>query len=332
MKELAEQAEQGVGPELTLVEPPSGQRLTYLEFTRIRPFAGHPFRLYTGERLSDMVESIRKNGILTPLIVRRIFDDPHYDYEMLSGHNRMNAGLLAGLEGALCLVKGVMSHSEALMYVIETNLFQRSFRDLLPSEKAAVLVMRYSEMFSQGKRNDIIRELERLEGDDSADTCGNGFHRLSRDSLGQEYELTGRSIANYVRIGKYLSEELKLRLDSRGLSLRDALQLSHLKAEEQVLLDKVLGYKGCKLHKNSAVELRCYSREGRLDEKTMLRILVPVVRTGNGLRQKGRRDVKLTYQLYGKYFSPTASQKEIEKTITKALEFYFSAKESNIAV
>ena len=118
MKELAEQAEQGVGPELTLVETPSGQRLTYLEFTRIRPFAGHPFRLYTGERLSDMVESIRKNGILTPLIVRRIYDDPDYDYEMLSGHSRMNAGILAGVAGALCLVKGEISHSEALMYVI----------------------------------------------------------------------------------------------------------------------------------------------------------------------------------------------------------------------
>ena len=66
---------------------------------------GHPFRLYTGERLSDMVESIRQNGILMPLIIRRIFDDKEHDYEMLSGHNRMNAGQIAGLEGAWCLIK-----------------------------------------------------------------------------------------------------------------------------------------------------------------------------------------------------------------------------------
>ena len=328
MKELAEQAEQGVGPELAVADPSSGQRLTYLQFTCIRPFAGHPFRLYTGERLSDMVESIHKNGILTPLIVRWIYDDPDYDYEMLSGHNRMNAGILAGVAGALCLVKGEMSHSEALMYVIETNLFQRSFRDLLPSEKAAVLVMRYSEMFSQGKRNDIIRELERLEGDDSAATCGNGFHRLSRDSLGQEYELTGRSIANYIRIGKYLSEGLKLRLDSGGLILRDALQISHLRPEEQALLNRLLGREGCALRKNSADELRRCSREGNLNERTMLRLLSPVTDTG----QKSRRDVKLKYQVYGKYFSSTATQKEIEETIGKALEFYFSAKDSSIAV
>lgn len=98
-----------------------------------------------------MVESIRQNGILMPLIVRRIFGDPSRDYEMLSGHNRMNAGQSAGLEGAWCVVKEGLSDAEAMMYVIETNLLQRSFSDLLPSEKAAVLALRYSEMFSQGK-------------------------------------------------------------------------------------------------------------------------------------------------------------------------------------
>lgn len=127
-----------------------GLRLVFIPFSKIRQFTGHPFRLYIGERLSDMVESVRQNGILMPLIVRRIFDDGEHDYEMLSGHNRMNAGQIAGLDGAWCLVKEGLTDAEALMYVIETNMLQRSFSDLLPSEKAAVLAMRYSEMFSQG--------------------------------------------------------------------------------------------------------------------------------------------------------------------------------------
>ena len=141
-----------------------GKRLAFIKFERIRDFRRHTFHLYTGECLEDMVESIRKNGILMPLIVQRIFDTPHFDYEMLSGHNRKNAGILAGLEGSLCLVKNDLSDEEALMYVIETNLMQRSFSDMLPSERAAALTLRYSEMFSQGKRSDIIHELQLLGG------------------------------------------------------------------------------------------------------------------------------------------------------------------------
>ena len=77
-----------------------GVRLVLIAFARIRQFQGQPFRLYTGERFSDMVETIRQNGILMPLIVRRVFESVGCDYEMLSGHNRMNAGQAAGLEGA----------------------------------------------------------------------------------------------------------------------------------------------------------------------------------------------------------------------------------------
>jgi len=130
-----------VGQEITQ----KGLRLVLLPFDRIAEFHRHPFRLYTGERLADMVESIRKNGILMPLIVRHIQGDNGRDYEMLSGHNRMNAGKLAGLDSAWCLVKEGLTDEEALMYVIETNLLQRSFADLLPSEKAAALALYFSQ-------------------------------------------------------------------------------------------------------------------------------------------------------------------------------------------
>ncbi len=102
-----------------------GVRLVLIAFARIRQFQGQPFRLYTGERFSDMVETIRQNGILMPLIVRRVFESVGCDYEMLSGHNRMNAGQAAGLEGAWCVVKEGLSDVEAMMYVVETNLLQR---------------------------------------------------------------------------------------------------------------------------------------------------------------------------------------------------------------
>ena len=130
----------------------------------IKAFHNHPFHLYEGERLNDMVESIREHGVLNPVIVRKLGKG----YEMLSGHNRANAAKLAGLTEIPAIVKVGLSEAEAYVYVIETNLMQRSFTDLLPSEKAAVMAAHYDKVCCQGKRNDIIRELQILSGADVA--------------------------------------------------------------------------------------------------------------------------------------------------------------------
>lgn len=124
--------------DLLVGDPPAGVAagggVEMLDINGIRPFHGHPFHLYEGERLDDMVESIKEHGILNPVIVRKM----HYGYEMLSGHNSQNAGKLAGLTQIPAIVKENLSDADAYVYVIETNLMQRSFTDLSISEKAAV--------------------------------------------------------------------------------------------------------------------------------------------------------------------------------------------------
>ncbi len=138
--------------------------VTDLPIEKIHMFQKHPFHLYAGERLDDMVESVKANGVLIPAIVRKVEPDGSgCEYEMLSGHNRLNASRLAGRNEIPCIVKENLSDEDAWIYVVETNVLQRSFADMLPSEKAAVLALRYSKMFSQGKRNDIIAELKALE-------------------------------------------------------------------------------------------------------------------------------------------------------------------------
>jgi len=123
--------------------------ITTIPIAKIRMFRNHPFRLYDGERLDDMVESVKANGVLIPAIVRKIeLDENGCEYEMLSGYNRMNAAHIGGREELPCIVKENLSDEDALIYVVETNVLQRSFADMLPSEKAAVLAIRYSKMFS----------------------------------------------------------------------------------------------------------------------------------------------------------------------------------------
>ena len=114
-------------------------RVTMLDIDSIKPFHNHPFHLYEGDRLDDMVESIRGHGILNPVIVRKIDDG----YEMLSGHNRQKAAKIAGLKKIPAIIKYDLPDTDAYVYVIETNLMQRSFSDLEISEKAAVLKERY---------------------------------------------------------------------------------------------------------------------------------------------------------------------------------------------
>ncbi len=320
MSELREQADLH---EEQLLPTSNGQKLNYVCFSHIRTFRQHPFRLYIGERLSDMVESIRQNGILMPLLIRRIYDDPDFDYEMLSGHNRQNAGQRAGLGGALCVVKERLSDHDALMYVIETNLMQRSFSDLFPSEKAAVLALRYSEMFSQGKRNDIIQELTAME----IATSGNDCHRSkSRDTLGEDYAMKGRMVAYYLRIDT-LIPTLKLEIDKKKLSLVAGAKLSYLSEQTQQSVGLLLTNYNYKLSDADMDVLRQADKKAPLT-LTDIEYILMEQKKDNAIVST----VKIRLQTYQRFFSTDTPQKEVEETIDKALELYFASRSRKDAV
>ena len=226
----------------------TGNGLQNLPVDKIEPFHDHPFHLYEGERLDDMVESIREHGVLNPVIVRK----KGRGYEMLSGHNRQNAAKMAGLSEIPAIVKEGLSDEEAYVYVIETNVIQRSFTDLAPSEKAAVLSARYEKVISQGRRNDILHEIEEIG------TCGHDVHKSrSRDGIGEEYGMTGRNIARYMRVDK-LIRSFKDRLDAGELTLTAAVELSYLSEDEQTIVakkDAAVNEKAAKAIRAAAGEL-----------------------------------------------------------------------------
>ena len=301
--------------------------ITQMSPMYIKPFTDHPFHLYEGERLDDLVASIRENGILTPVIVRSIEGDPDgYNYEMLAGHNRMRAAQIIGLETIPCIKKENLSDEEALMYVVETNVLQRSFTDMLPSEKATVLSMRYSKMFSQGKRNDILKEIENLENPlyhKENQTLGHEVQRLnSREKLGLEYGLEGRSIARYLRIAK-LVKPLKNRLDNGELTLIVCVELSYLTESEQQRIEDVLSTNEYKVDMKKAELLRSYT--GKLTSELTDEIL-------SGKRfKKPKSDkpqpFKLKPKIYEKYFTRETKAAEMERIIDEALALYFKAAE-----
>ena len=293
----------------------------------IRGFRGHPFRLYEGDRLNDLVESISENGVLVPAIVRKIEPDENgFEYEMLAGHNRQNAASLAHRE-LPCIVKENLSDQDAWIYVIETNVLQRSFSEMLPSEKAAVLALRYSKMICQGRRNDIIEELKRLENPDEIrenPTSGTQCHRIkSRDVLGAEYNLKGRAVANYLRINE-LSVALKIRIDDGEFTIAAAVQLSYLEQEEQQMVEAVLSESEYKVTEGKAVLLREYT--GKLTPERAEQIL-----SGEFSRKPKKSTAaafKVKPAIYKKYFTASISQKEFDSIVDEALALYFAQKEA----
>ena len=285
----------------------TGNGLQSLPVDNIKSFHDHPFRLYQGERLDDMVESIREHGVLNPVIVRK----KGSGYEMLSGHNRQNAARIAGLAEIPAIVKEGLSDEEAYVYVIETNVIQRSFTDLAPSEKAAVLSARYEKVISQGRRNDILQEIEEIG------TCGHDVHKSrSRDGIGEEYGMTGRNIARYMRVDK-LIRPFKDRLDTGGLTLTAAVELSYLPEDEQIIVAK----KDAAINEKAAKSIRAAA--GELTEDKLEEILHPV--RGSAPAKAAR--VKIPAEAEEKYFSGMKA-KERTDLVIKALDAWFSGKEA----
>ena len=306
---------------------PANNGFQILSPEAIRGFRGHPFRLYEGDRLNDLVESISENGVLVAAIVRKIEPDEYgFEYEMLAGHNRQNAAVIAHLE-LPCIVKENLSDHDAWIYVIETNVLQRSFSEMLPSEKAAVLALRYSKMICQGRRNDIIEELKRLGNPDEIrenKTCGIDCHKSkSRDVVGAEYNLKGRAVANYLRINE-LSVALKIRIDDGEFTIAAAVQLSYLEQEEQQMVEAVLSESEYKVNEGKAVLLREYT--GKLTPERAEQIL------SGEFERKPQKSTAAAFKvqpaIYKKYFTASISQKEFDSIVDEALALYFARKEA----
>ena len=293
------------------VSLPTKNTIITLPPQAIRAFRGHPFRLYEGDRLNDLVESIAEHGVLNPAIIRKIERDKDgFEYEMLAGHNRQNAAAIANRE-LPCIVKENLSDEDAWIYVIETNVLQRSFSEMLPSEKAAVLALRYSKMICQGRRNDIVEELKRLENPDEireTGTCGIECHKSkSRDVVGAEYDLKGRAVANYLRINELITP-LKRRIDDAEFPIVVAVQLSYLTEQEQQMVDDVL--------------LREYT--GKLTPERTEQIL------SGEFNRKPKKSTATAFKvkpaIYKKYFTASISQKEFDSIVDEALALYFAQK------
>jgi ParB family chromosome partitioning protein len=273
------------------------------------PYRSHPFALYEGERLEDMVESVNENGVLTPIIVQPIEDGK---YEILAGHNRWNASKIAGKKSIPAIIKTGLTAEEAYVYVIETNVFQRGFDNLKMSEQAAVIAER-TDTFREEKRTAIVKEIQ------SIDETNNGATIAVRTdvAVGEEYGMNAKRIARLVRIHRYLIPEIKAILDSGEIPFIGALALTFLPEDKQREVAELadtydLTLKKCEALKTLAIAGELDDVEATLSDTAVKEQTAPKM-----------KPLRIHKEVYEKFFKKGTDREYVQSVTELALAEYF---------
>lgn len=285
------------------------------------PYKNHCFTLYSGERLDDMVKSVEKNGIMIPIIVRTIPDSDKF--EILSGHNRVYAAGMAGKKNVPAVVKENLSDEEAEVYVIETNLIQRGFKDLKISEQAFAVAVRYKKLFDQKKIQAISDELRMLEHGktNSRPPVGDGGGKRIEAVAAEEYGIGHSTVARLLRINE-LNSDFKKMVDDGKIKVRSAVELSFLSKGFQTLVYTIIEANGIEtVEMKTAKELREISESYSNPSAEVVEEILLRSKSKDKPKEKEFKII-IPQAAYTKYLKKVP-KKDIGGIIEKALEMYF---------
>lgn len=229
-----------------------------IEIVKIRPFKNHPFKVVDDEKMQDLVESIRANGILSPVLIRPIGFDR---YEMVSGHRRMHAAQLLGLESLPSIIRD-MTDDEAVVRMVDSNI-QRE--ELLPSEKAFAYKMKMEAMKRQGYRSDLGCDGTSGQNDQKL------FGKVSRDILAEEMGESSKQIQRYIRLTELIPELLDY-VDQKRIQFTVAVEISYIEQEIQRWLFAYIRDNGM-VKLNQISILRTELQAGAMTESKMITLL-----------------------------------------------------------
>ena len=266
-----------------------------IEISKIHPFKNHPFKVLDDEKMQDLVESVKINGVLTPVLLRM---DENEEYEMVSGHRRMHAAQLAGLTTIPAIVRE-LSDDDAIVAMVDANI-QRE--ELLPSEKAFAYKMKLEAMKRQGVRTDL--------------TCVQNEHKSgkkSRELLGEQVGISSVQVTRYIRLTELIPELLDL-VDNKKLQFTVAVDISYIDKEVQEWIYEYIRDTGFIKPKQIAA-LRNQLNDGPINQIQMLSIFNNCVITKKVSRSLTFSEKKLT-----KYFPDDYTAKDMEQVIESLLE------------
>ena len=266
-----------------------------IEINKICPFRKHPFKVIDDEKMQELVESITTNGVLTPVLVRPLGMDT---YEMISGHRRMHAAKLAGLEKIPTIIRE-MTDDEAVICMVDANV-QRE--ELLPSEKAFAYKMKMEAMKRQGSRGDLT-------------SCQNDTKFRTDQLIASEVVESPRNIQRYIRLTELIPDLLEL-VDKKKLPFTIAVEISYIDKKIQQWLYEYIRDNGFIKPKQISA-LREHLKTEKINQQQMITLL-----NDNMPGRKSVRKVTLSEDRLSKYFPPFYSQDDMEKVLIQLLEIW----------
>ena len=267
----------------------------------LHPFEGHPFKVLDDELMAQTVESIQQVGILSPLIAR---PDPDGGYEILSGHRRLHAAQMAGLESVPVIVKE-MDDDAAVIFMVDSNLQREG---LLPSERAFAYKMKLEAMKHQGARTDLT-------------SCQVGTKLRADEEMAKGMTESARTIQRYIRLTNLIPELLDM-VDEKKISFNPAVELSYLSAKEQKNFMEAMDYAQAAPSLSQAQRIKKLSQEGTCTLMAMCTIM-------NEEKKSDLSHVTLKNDVLRKYFPKSYTPKQMEDTIIRLLEQWQKSRKRN---
>ena len=264
-----------------------------LDISKLHPFEGHPYKVLDNEDMEALVESIRTQGVLTPLCVRQMEDDA---YEIISGHRRLHACKKAGIGTVPALIYS-LDRNAAAIALVDSNMHREH---ILPSEKAFAYKLKMDALSRQGQRTDLT----------SRQVVG----KLETADMIAENE-SGRQVQRYIRLTHLLPELLK-KVDEGKIAFTPAVHLSYLSPAEQGWVLDEMERNDCTPSVGQAYHLKEHSMAG-----TLTRDFVAGLMSQEKANQKER--LKIPMDRIRKYFPKHYTTAQMEDAIVKMCEAQF---------
>ena len=270
------------------------EKVIKLNPAEISDFPNHPFKVRQDDDMAEMVESIKKYGVLVPALVRPKEDG---GYEMVAGHRRKFAASLAGVSEIPCIVRS-LTDDEATIIMVDSNLQREK---ILPSEKAFAYKMKLEAMKRQGQRSDLT----------STPLVSKS---RSNEELGQKNGDSREQVRRFIRLTELIPPVLQM-VDDGKIAFRPAVELSYLSKEQQESLYSTMECEDCTPSLAQAIKMKEFSKDGKLTDEVILSIMQEE-------KPNQKEQFKMPKDRISKYFAPGTPAQKIEDTIIKALELY----------
>lgn len=274
---------------------PPKKKEANIQVDKLRTFEGHPFKVLDDEDMNNLTESIKAQGIISPLIVRAI--ESTDEYEVISGHRRLHAAIKAGLSEVPALIYP-LDRNEAMIAVADSNLHRER---LLPSEKAFAYKMKMDAMKAQGRRTDLTLSQAATKSDTAAE-------------IGKSQNESRDQVFRYIRL-TYLIPELLDRVDEGIIALSPAVELSYLSKEQQKMLLDAMNLNDCTPSHAQSIRMKKQAQQNTLSSDGIYEIMS---------EEKGNQTERISFKVQDLkgFFPKNFTQKQMTDTILKLLYEY----------